>query len=46
VELATLKATADSADRLAGKLTFDDSKSGGPKIDVQFDAPLLKSFTK
>ena len=46
VEPSSLKAKANSADRVAGKLVFDDSKSDGPKIDVEFDAPLLKSFTK
>ena len=39
-----LAATADQPDRLAGKLTIDDSDSGGPKIDVQFDAPLVKEL--
>jgi len=46
VEPVALKSTADTADRLAGKLKFDDSPAGGPKVDVEFDAPLLKSFTK
>ena len=45
-EPTALKSTANSAERIAGKLTFDDSSSGGPKIDIEFDAPLLKSFTK
>jgi hypothetical protein len=46
VEPAVLKLTADTPDRIAGKLRFDDSSSGGPKVDIEFDAPLLKSFTK
>jgi len=46
VQPSALKSTADTPDHLAGKLRFDDSSSGGPKIDVEFDAPLLKSFTK
>jgi hypothetical protein len=46
VEPAVLKSTANTADHLAGKLRFDDSKAGGPKVDVEFDAPLLKSFSK
>ena len=43
---AALHATADKPDHLAGKLTIDDTSAGGPKIDVDFDAPLLKAFTK
>ena len=38
--------TADSATRLAGKLVFDKTTAGGPKVTVEFDAPLLKTFTK
>jgi hypothetical protein len=37
----TLKAAANTPERLTGKLTIDDSKSGGGKIDIDFDAPLL-----
>jgi hypothetical protein len=36
-----LAATAEEPNRLAGKLTIDDSDIGGPKIQVQFDAPLV-----
>lgn len=43
---AALKATADDARRLAGKLTFDAAGQGGPKIDVEFDAPLVKELTR
>lgn len=46
VEPTALKATADTPEHLAGKLKFDDSKADGPKVDVDFDAPLLKTFTK
>ena len=46
VEPAALKSTTNTADHLAGKLTIDDVSAGGPKIDVDFDAPLLKAFTK
>ena len=28
----------------AGKLSFDDTGSGGPKLDVTFDAALLKEL--
>jgi hypothetical protein len=39
-----LAATAEEPNRLAGKLVIDDSDSGGAKIQVQFDAPLLKEM--
>jgi hypothetical protein len=39
-----LAATAEEPNRLAGKLSIDDSDSGGPKIQVQFDAPLVKEL--
>jgi hypothetical protein len=41
---AALKATADEPKRLAGKLGFDDTVSSGPKVDVEFDAGLVKEF--
>ena len=28
-----------------GRLVIDKSTSGGSKVDVQFDAPLVKTFT-
>ena len=43
---AALTATTDTATRLAGKIVFDASQSGGAKIDVQFDTPLTKTVTK
>jgi hypothetical protein len=43
---AALTATADTATRLAGKIVFDASQSGGAKIDAQFDTPLTKMVTK
>jgi hypothetical protein len=46
VEPTAFKATTDTPEHLAGRLLFDDSKSDGPKVDVEFDAPLLKTFTK
>lgn len=42
---ASLVTTANDAKRLTGKLRIDRSGSGGPKIDVEFDAPMLKTFT-
>lgn len=46
VEPVALKATANTPDHLAGKLKFDGSSAGGAKLEVEFDAPLLKTFTK
>jgi len=43
---AALAATADTAQRIAGKIAFDDSSAGGAKLDATFDAPLLKTFDK
>ncbi len=37
-------AKTNDASRLAGKLAFDNASSEGPKIDVEFDATLLKEF--
>lgn len=39
-----LKTTANDAKRIAGKLTFDDSGAGGPKVDIEFDAALVKEL--
>jgi hypothetical protein len=43
-DLSALALTTDTADRMAGKLTIDDSAADGPKIDVEFDAPLAREF--
>ena len=45
-EIAALKTTADDEKHLAGKLSFDDATSGGPKVDVDFDATFVKEFTQ
>jgi hypothetical protein len=42
----TLKLATDTPQRVAGKLTIDDSKAGGAKASVEFDATLLKEFSK
>ena len=42
----SLATTADTATRIAGKLAFDGSAAGGPKVSVDFDATLLKEFTR
>jgi hypothetical protein len=41
---AVLKLTADTPTRLAGKLTIDNVAAGGPKVDVEFDVPLLREL--
>jgi hypothetical protein len=44
-EPSSLAATTDDAKKLAGKLTIDDTPSGGPQVSVEFDAPLVKELT-
>jgi len=41
-----LALTADTPDHLAGTLKFDQSASGGPVVDITFDAKLVKTFAK
>lgn len=41
---ASLQITANQAERLAGHLKFDSTGAGGPRIDVEFDAPLTKDL--
>jgi len=36
----------DTPNRLAGKLSLDDSGAGGVKASIDFNATLLKEFTK
>jgi len=45
-EPESLKLTADSPRRLAGKWDFDASAAGGPRVQIEFDAPLVKEVTK
>lgn len=40
-----LKASVDDGTRIAGKLSFDDTSAGGPKVEVDFEATILKEFT-
>jgi len=42
----TLKLTTDTPEQMAGTLTIDDSKAGGAKVNVKFDAKTAKSFSK
>ena len=41
----SLKATADDARKVAGALRFDKTAAGGPKVDIEFDAPMVKEVT-
>jgi len=43
-DLAALKLKTDTPTRVAGTLTFDATKGGGPRVHVDFDAMLLKEF--
>jgi hypothetical protein len=45
-EPTALKSTVDQPKQLSGKLNFDDGAAGGPKVDVDFDAVLVKEFTQ
>ncbi len=45
-EPASLQLTAETGERIAGAWRFDARKAGGPQVEVEFDAPLLKVFTK
>ena len=44
VEPAALKLATDTPGRLAGKLAIDDSAAGGARVDIEFDARLIKEF--
>jgi hypothetical protein len=37
-----LKTSGSDVKHIAGKLSFDDAAAGGPKVDVEFDATLVK----
>jgi hypothetical protein len=45
-EPSSLRLTAETAQRLAGAWRLDARPAGGPQVDIEFDAPLLKVFTK
>ena len=42
--LDTFTKTTESGERITGKLMIDDADAGGPKVEVEFDAPLLKTY--
>jgi hypothetical protein len=35
-----------TAKRIAGKLSFDGTPASGPKVDVEFDAPIVRDITR
>lgn len=43
---AAIQFTTNTANHLAGKVTFDDSAAGGAKLDATFDATLIKALDK
>jgi hypothetical protein len=45
-EPATLVLTVDTPQRVAGKFSIDDRAAGGPQVQVEFDASLVKEVTK
>ncbi len=42
----TMALTTNTPQKLAGKWTHDASGQGGPKIAIEFDAGILKEFSK
>ncbi|MGH8715055.1 MAG: hypothetical protein ACREYB_13730 [Casimicrobiaceae bacterium] len=45
-EASSLRLTTDTPRRLAGRWNVDERAAGGPQVHVEFDAALLKVFTK
>jgi hypothetical protein len=43
---SSLKLTADTPARLAGRIAFDGASAGGPSVDIEFDTPVTKEMTK
>jgi hypothetical protein len=43
--VGSFAASADDARRIAGRLVFDKTAAGGPKVDVEFDAALVKELS-
>jgi len=39
------KVSGNDPKRRAGKLSIDDAGAGGPRVEVEFEATLLKEFT-
>jgi hypothetical protein len=45
-EPGTMALTANTPQKIAGKWAYDASGQGGPRIAIEFDAALLKEFSK
>ena len=45
VDPSVVKLAGGDAKRLAGKLSIDGTAAGGPRVEVEFAAALLKEFT-
>jgi hypothetical protein len=43
-EPSAAKLSTDSPTHVAGTISLDDTGAGGPKVDVQFDATLVKEL--
>jgi hypothetical protein len=43
--VAALAAKVDDGKRIAGTLRFDKTGAGGPKVDIEFDAALVREVT-
>jgi hypothetical protein len=43
--VASLATKVDDGKRIAGTLRFDKTGAGGPKVDLEFDASLVKEST-
>lgn len=41
----SLVTKTNDAKKIAGSLKFDDGEKGGPKVNVEFDAPLTKEVS-
>jgi len=44
LEPSAFKKTVDQPGRIAGTLIFDKTAFGGPRVDAEFDATLIKEF--
>jgi hypothetical protein len=45
-EPSSLRLSSDTGERVAGAWRLDARQAGGPEVDVEFNAPLLKVFAK
>lgn len=45
-EPSSLRLNSDTGERVAGAWRLDARQAGGPQVDVEFNAPLLKVFAK